>query len=145
MPKDETDKAQDAKEPEGNVHNVKATVGVVKEKQKDGSVNEVEYNRSITVSYDYLNSVAEQVEAFGEDVVKALFTRAGITALRNQCTGYIRSGKTDDEILELVKNWKPPLGAVRVKKSALQRIRESLPDMNAEDKAELKALLKEID
>ena len=107
-----------------------------------GTDHEETYDRKVTVDYDFLDkNLNAKIEAWTPEVVDVLAQRSAIVALRNQITNYIRAKKTDEEIAELVASWVPPMGAVRAKKTKLQRATEAAKDMSPE---QLDELMKEL-
>lgn len=107
-----------------------------------GTDHEKTYDRKVTVDYDFLDkNLDAKIEAWTAEVVDVLSQRSAVVALRNQVTNWIRMKKSDAEIEELVASWVPPMGAVRAKKTKLQRATEAAKDMDAD---ELTALLGEL-
>ena len=107
-----------------------------------GTDHEKTYDRKIQVDYDFHSKDLDaKIKAWGADVVDVLAERAGVVALRNQLTNYIRQEKSDEEVDELMVSWTPPLGPIRSKKTQLQKATEAAKGMNAD---ELKELMKEL-
>ena len=107
-----------------------------------GTDHEETYDRKVTVDYDFLDkNLDAKIEAWTGEVVDVLAQRSAVVALRNQVTNWIRQKKTDEEIAELTAGWIPPMGAVRAKKTKLQKATEAAKDMSADELAEL---LKEL-
>ena len=119
----------------------KEVTGVLEVKASVGG----EVNRKLSTKFDFKKTLAEAVEAFGENVVFALFQRAGVTSCRNYITAQIRAKVEDVDIETALVDWKPPLGVVRVKVSPQQRLISAFPSMSDEEKkafiADLKGLM----
>lgn len=94
---------------------------------------------SITVEYEFGETIAELVEKFGEEVVFNQARSSLVVALQGAIRTALKAGKTDDEINTLVSEWKP--GIRRQAKSPQDKIKEQLASMDPEIR---KALLKEL-
>ncbi len=93
---------------------------------------------SVTVDYEFGESLADLSSKFGDEVVRSHAQRSFIVALQSFIRSQLDQGKSQDEIQAAVNEWKP--GQRQKGKSAAERVSELLSKM---DPAARQALLKE--
>lgn len=93
-------------------------------------------DRAVIVNYNFGDNLEDAVETFGEDVVFGRY----LASARIECQTIIRrgisAGKTDDEIVQMVKDWKPGT-RMSVKKTDVEKAREALGRMTPEERRQL--------
>lgn len=99
-----------------------------------------EDGKSVTVDFDFGNTLQEKVDKFGEDVVDGHIQRAFTLSLQSWLRGQLRAGKSAEDIQKEVQDWKP--GARRAAKTPLQKAMEELEKMSPEERAEVKKNLR---
>lgn len=93
---------------------------------------------SVTVDYDFGETLADLSAKFGEDVVRSHAQRSFVVALQSFARSQLDQGKSPEEIQAAVSEWKP--GQRAKGKTAAERVSELLGKM---DPAARQALLKE--
>lgn len=93
---------------------------------------------SATVTYDFGDDLDEAVELFGADVVYSRFVSAATVDLqaliRRNLGG--EEPKTEEEIQELVSEWKPGV-STRKRKSAKEKAAEAIDALSEEERQAL--------
>lgn len=95
---------------------------------------------SVTFPFDFGDSIPEANEKFGEGIVWAYARRALVIAAQGYARTLVKGGKSEAEILELMKAWKP--GEPRKAKSAEDKVRDLLSKMSPEDREKLQKELR---
>jgi len=108
---------------------------------KDGKSLEITYDRTVILDFQPPTTIEEKIEAWGADVCNELCNRAGVISGRNQVTNWIRAEKSDGDIEKEFASWTPPLGATRSKLSKLEKAKQAVSGMTAD---EVKDLMKEL-
>lgn len=93
---------------------------------------------SVTVDYEFGDSLADLSAKFGDEVVRSHAQRSFVVALQSFIRSQLDQGKTHDEIQAAVTEWRP--GQRQKGKSPAERVSELLGKM---DPAARQALLKE--
>lgn len=94
----------------------------------------------ITFEYELGETLNETIEAFGEDTVLSYTHRALVIAAQSAARGLIRQGKSHEEIVAYMKDWKP--GVPRVGKTPDEKIKALWEKMSPDDRARLAKELK---
>jgi hypothetical protein len=103
---------------------------------------------AVTVTYDFGDNLDEAVSLFGAEVVFARFAAAATVDLQGVIRRHMvdqlgkdgqvtSAAKSDEEIAELVANWKP--GLAKPKKSAKEKLTDMLAALDPEARAALLA------
>lgn len=95
--------------------------------------------KPIAVDFDFGKDLDEMTEKFGENIVYNHAKGSLTVALQGFMRGQIDQEKTEKEVAAAVKIWKP--GVRRQGKSPIDKMRDQLGKMSAEERA---ALLKEM-
>lgn len=91
------------------------------------------------ITYNFPDTVADYVNAYGEEVVKSLVYQKTKIAIQAGMRLALRSGKNQDAIQEWANNWRP--GLAKPKKSQLEKALQASQNMS---EGELNELLKAI-
>lgn len=97
-------------------------------------------DRTVTVSYEFGETLREAVQKFGEEVVFSRYLAAAVVDLQALLRRGIKVGKTDSEITSMVAAWRPGVKMVS-RKSAGEKIKDAFAGMSDGDR---KALLEEL-
>ena len=103
-------------------------------------------DRVVTVQYDFGTNLEAATKLFGQDVVFSRFLSAAVIDLQSLIRSHMKTRinkkgevigepKSDEEIAALVASWKPGVKQV-VRKSAVEKAKDALSQMSAEQKAE---------
>ena len=106
----------------------------MKEKQVTASTNVNGEERRVTFPLIVGDDVNEDIELYGEDIVHNYFVAKLVISAQDIPRSMMKQGKTDNEIIEAMKSWKPKLG--RQKKSKVEVVEELLEKMTEEEKRE---------
>lgn len=93
---------------------------------------------SVTVDYDFGETLSDLSNAFGDESVYNHARRSLVVALQSFIRTQIEAGKSQDEIQAAVGEWKP--GHRKAGKTPQERVHDMLQRMSPADRA---ALLKE--
>lgn len=96
-------------------------------------------DKVVEVEYDMPETVEALVEKFGEDAVASAAADSFTISIQALIRRHI--DKEQNEIEELVQNWRPGVRQPGVKKSPLEKAKAALSQMSAEDRAALLAQL----
>ena len=99
-----------------------------------------EDGKSVTVDFEFGDTLKDKVDKFGEDVVNSHAHRTFVLSLQSWLRSQLKSGKSPDEIKENLKTWQP--GQRKTPKSAADKAREILEQMSPEERAEFKKSLR---
>jgi len=107
-----------------------------KTKDEEGNITG---ENSGELDFNFGENLREAVKLYGEDVVFNNYKQAATIAMQGNMRRHLASGKTQKELAEAMKDWKP--GTVsRTKKSAAEKLQDMLKGMTPEQVA---ATLKE--
>lgn len=95
--------------------------------------------RSVTVQYDFPDTVAGLIEKYGEEAVHG--AAVGTFTINLQALLRRHIDKTDEELQELATNWVPGTRGPAVKKTPLEKAKSALGSLTPEQRAELLAAL----
>ncbi len=97
--------------------------------------------KSVTVKYDIPEGLDELVKKFTDKVVVAHVRSSFIIALQSLLRGLLKAGKSPADVQKAVNEWKPGLRTPG--KSTMDKIKDNVSKLSAEDKAALLKQLKE--
>jgi len=92
--------------------------------------------RVVSVNFDFGENLLDAAERYGEDVVFTRYVAAAKVDLQSILRRGISAGKTDSEIEDMCKAWKPGTRTV-VGKSDMEKARDAIGRMTPEEKAKL--------
>ena len=96
--------------------------------------------KSVTLEFNFGKDLQEAVKLYGESVVYEYYVGEAKIIFQNAVRQLIAAGKTQAEIAEKMKTWKPGVKAVRGK-SPLEKVTGLLAKLTPEQKAAVKAAL----
>jgi len=99
--------------------------------------------KSATIEYDFGVNLSEMTEKFGEDVVFTNARKSFVITAQAAMRRMIDVGKSDEEIQEKMKLWKPGVALERTTDPVAALMR-SWGSMNDKQKAEILAKLKNL-
>jgi len=97
-------------------------------------------SQPVEFEYDFGDNLENACSMFGEDVVFAYAKRGLVVAAQGHARGHIRAGKSKEEIVTAMQEWKP--GMPRQPKSQEERIRDMLNGLSPEARTQLAKELK---
>lgn len=106
---------------------------------------ETKTGRKCEVFYDFGANTTEAVEKFGDKVVHSNFVGKSVITAQAILRRAMKAKKTDEEIAEIIKNWKPGVAVERSfdpLAAAMKKFDDMTPEEQAKYIADLQAKLK---
>ena len=94
----------------------------------------------VEFEYDFGDNLGEAVEIFGEDICYAHIKRSLTVAVQGAARTLIRAGKSRDEIVDAMAEWRPDMP--RQAKTAEEKLRDMFEGLDPEARKRLLAELK---
>ena len=106
------------------------------------SESNAEGARKLDVDFNFGEDLDNAADLFGDEPVYNLYLRGARIAVNQFVSDQMKAGKTDEEILSLVTEFKPGTKAPRQAATSVEKLMKAFTKMTAEDKARILASLK---
>lgn len=98
-----------------------------------------------SVEVEFGDDLTDATERFGEEVVFGIFRQAAVIKAQSALRAQVKAKKDAAGIDEFFTTWKPSVGPTRVPKDLKEEGLKAYEKMTAEEKAEYKEMLADLD